>query len=128
MPCHVVRRDSSAIKFKGPDISFSLNVFGWLKPGTMQERWRPEYQGKSPDDDFQKNSIYHSPKIQAPVTENGTRTLALATGVCQESRCVNHHTTRCPKHAVNRKKRKHKRQHRQKDSYATIKLNTGSED
>ena len=35
--CHVVRRDSSAIKFDRVQITFSLVLFCWLKPLTDEE-------------------------------------------------------------------------------------------
>ena len=48
--CHLVRRDSSAIKFDRVEIAFIWALFHWL----MKEGRKPEYPEKTPGDKLQK--------------------------------------------------------------------------
>ena len=52
--CHVVRRDSSAIKFDRVEIAFTLVLFRWLKPLTDEGGRQQEYPEKTPDHEIQK--------------------------------------------------------------------------
>ena len=46
--CHLMRRDSSAIKFDRVEIAFILALFYWLKPLPDKEGMKPEYSEKTP--------------------------------------------------------------------------------
>ena len=50
--CHVVRRDSLAIKFNRAEITFILAYFSWLKP--TKEKRKLEYPEKTPGDGLQE--------------------------------------------------------------------------
>ena len=67
--CHVVRRDSSAVKFDRVEISLILTLFYWLKPlsdegggwgggglggGLVEGGGGSEYPEKIPGDELQK--------------------------------------------------------------------------
>ena len=88
--CHVVQRDSSAIKFDRVEISPILVFFTWLTPlnddgGEVNRSTRRKPLTTS----FRKCYVLKNPKFQAPTR---TRTLALMGGL--ESRRANHYTTR----------------------------------
>ena len=60
--CHLVRRNSSAIKSDRVEIAFILALFDWLKPlpdegleGEGEAR-KPEYPEKTPDDELQSHA------------------------------------------------------------------------
>ena len=52
--CHVVRIDSSAIKFDRAEIAFILASFHWLKPLTDERGEETEVPGETSDDEPQK--------------------------------------------------------------------------
>ena len=53
--CHVVRRDSTAIKFDRLEIAIIFALFYWLKP--LTDEGGEEYSEKTPDDELQKCHI-----------------------------------------------------------------------
>ena len=77
--CHLVRRDSSAIKFDRVKIVFILALFHWLIHLLMKEGMKPEYLEKTPDDELQKMPHNKARKSQI-LTETRTRTQALVVG------------------------------------------------
>ena len=46
--CHVVGRDSSAVKFDEAEIAFTLAVFYWLKPLTNEGGEETGVPGENP--------------------------------------------------------------------------------
>ena len=86
--CHLVRRDSSAIKF---DIAFILALLYWLKPLTNEGGEETGAPRENPWRRALENATYYSPKIQAS-TKTRTCTLALVAG--KESRRANRYTKR----------------------------------
>ena len=52
--CHVVRRDSSAIKFDIVYIAFIFALFYWLNHSPTKEGRKPEYPEKTTNDELQK--------------------------------------------------------------------------
>ena len=52
--CHVVQRDSSAIKFHRVEIAFILASIYWLNHKPMKEGRKLEYPEKTPGDELQK--------------------------------------------------------------------------
>ena len=63
--CHMVPRDSSAIKFGRIKITFTLALYYWLNHQPIKDGWKPEYPEKTPDDELQ--SIQ---RIAKDITEN----------------------------------------------------------
>ena len=77
--CHVVRRDSSAVKFDSVEIAFlKLYLYG-LKLLSDERGGGPEYPEKTPDDELQKMPHTKASKIEAP-SETRTLKIALVTG------------------------------------------------
>ena len=52
--CHVVRRDSSAIKFDGVEIVSILALFYQLNHKPIKERRKPEHPEETSNDELQK--------------------------------------------------------------------------
>ena len=52
--CHVVRRDSSAVKYDRVEIAFIWVLFYWLNHQPMKEGRKPEFPEKTPGDELQK--------------------------------------------------------------------------
>ena len=60
--CHLVRRDSSAIKFDRVELKshlFQLYFIGWTTKPTKEGR-KPEYPEKTPGDELQKMMLYRT--------------------------------------------------------------------
>ena len=88
--CHVVRRDSSAIKFDRVEIAFIWAVFYGLNHWTDEGEEKTRVPRENPWQRASEHATYYSPEIQAP-SETRTRTPALVAG--KESRRANHYTT-----------------------------------
>ena len=76
--CHMVRRDSSAIKFDSLNCIY-LNFILLAEPLTNEGGEETGVPGENPWQWASENATYKSPKIQAP-TETQTRTMALVAG------------------------------------------------
>ena len=72
--CHLVRKDSSAIKFDIVEFAFILAFFYWLNHEPMKKRRKLECLEKTLDDELQK-----LPHTKAP-TKTRTHALALVAG------------------------------------------------
>ena len=77
--CHLVRRDSSAIKFDRVEIAFIWALFllaeplnRWRRGGNRSTRRKPWWWAS-------ENATYYSPKIQAP-SKTRTHAVALVAG------------------------------------------------
>ena len=77
--CHLVQRDSSAIKFDRVEIAFIWALFYWLNHQTDEGGEETGVSGENPRRRASENATYYSPKIQAP-SETRTRAVALVVG------------------------------------------------
>ena len=74
--CHVVRRDSSALKFDRVEITIISTAFYWPKPISDEGGEETGASGENPRRRASENTTYQNSTIQAP-TETRTGTLAL---------------------------------------------------
>ena len=77
--CHLVRRDSSAIKSDRIEITFIWALFYCLNHYTDERGEETGVPGENPWWRASENATYYSPKIQAP-SETWTRAVALVAG------------------------------------------------
>ena len=77
--CHLVRKDSSAIKFDRVEIAFIWVLFYWLNHLTDEGGEETGVPGENPWRRASENATYYRPKIQAP-SETQTRAVALVAG------------------------------------------------
>ena len=91
--CHLVRRDSSAVKSDRVEIAFILALFYWLKPLNNEGGEETRVPGEKPNNELQKMPQTKAKNFK-PQPRLEPHTLALVAGL--ESRHVNHHTTHYP--------------------------------